>query len=441
MSQFCQEHDIQLLTYGTVGGGLLSERFLRQPEPTRSMLNTVSLRKYKQMVDAWGGWGLFQELLSALKRIADNIRVLAASMPEKAKSGHPGGPMGGADFMALVYAEFLNFDPNDMTWAHRDRFFQDAGHLSAMMYGTLSLFGKYSMEELAAFRQWESPTPGHPERDVARGIENTSGPLGQGHVMACGAAVAERVLSNRFGGWLDHKTVAYISDGGVQEEASQGVGRIAGHLGLSNLIMFYDSNDVQLSHMTKDTMSEDTAKKYEAWGWAVETVDGHDFDQMRAALKRAWARTDRPTFIVGRTVMGKGAVRADGSSYEGSPKLHGNPLSKSEASFEKTIESLGGDPANPFVMRFLGPVTEIDGQLVRPHDVELSTDPEPGAVPATGVLADTVAIDFEYISVGKSVFIEQDVADAIHIGEVIRTSESVTDVKDRKVRARATNIA
>lgn len=284
-----------------------------------------------------------------LKRIADNIRVLAVAMPETAKSGHPGGAMGGADFMALLYTEFLNFDPSDMAWPHRDRFFQDAGHLSSMMYGTLSLFGKYTMDELARFRQWDSPTPGHPERDVLRGLENTSGPLGQGHVMGAGAAIAERVISDRFGSWTDHKTVCYITDGGVQEEASQGVGRIAGHLGLSNLIMFYDSNDVQLSHMTADTMSEDTAKKYEAWGWAVETVDGHDFDQMRAALKRAWARTDKPTFIVGRTIMGRGALRKDGTKFEGSPKLHGNPLSKSEACYETTLAGLGCDlPAEPF---------------------------------------------------------------------------------------------
>ncbi len=276
-----------------------------------------------------------------LKRIADNIRVLAVAMPETAKSGHPGGAMGGADFMALLYTEFLDFDPNDMTWPHRDRFFQDAGHLSSMMYGTLSLFGKYTMQELSQFRQWDSPTPGHPERDVKRGLENTSGPLGQGHVMGCGAAIAERKLAATFGEWSAHKTVCYITDGGIQEEASQGVGRIAGHLGLSNLIMFYDSNDVQLSHMTKDTMSEDTAKKYEAWGWAVETVDGHDYDQMRAALKRAWARTDKPTFILGKTIMGRGALRKDGSKYEGSPKLHGNPLSKSEACYETTLKGLG----------------------------------------------------------------------------------------------------
>jgi len=285
-----------------------------------------------------------------MKRIADNIRVLAVAMPEKAKSGHPGGPMGGADFMALLYTEFLNYDPDDLAWRHRDRFFQDAGHLSSMMYGTLSLLNAYSMEDLAAFRQWGSVTPGHPERDPKRGLENTSGPLGQGHVMACGAALAERFLSARFGAWQDHKTVAYISDGGVQEEASQGVARIAGHLGLANLIMFYDCNKVQLSHMTADAMSEDTAKKYEAFGWHVETVDGHDFDQMRAALKRAWAEKDRPTFILGRTVMGKGAVKADGTPYEGSPKLHGNPLSKSEASFERTVQSLGGDPTNPFAI-------------------------------------------------------------------------------------------
>ncbi len=285
-----------------------------------------------------------------LKRIADNIRILSASMPEKAKSGHPGGPMGGADFMALLYAEFLRFDPKDMSWANRDRFFLDAGHLSSMLYSTLSTVGAYSMDDLANFRQWGSPTPGHPEHDIHRGVENTSGPLGQGHVMGLGSAIAERFLRARFGDWMEHKTVAYISDGGVEEEVSQGVGRLAGHLGMANLIMFYDSNDVQLSHMTKDTLSEDTAMKYQSWGWHVETVDGHDFDQMRAAMKRAWAEKSRPTFIIGKTVMGKGAVRADGSKYEGSPKMHGNPLSKTEASIEKTIQVLGGDPANPFVL-------------------------------------------------------------------------------------------
>src|SRR3954470_14836570 len=283
-----------------------------------------------------------------LKRIADNIRILSASMPERAKSGHPGGPMGGADFMALLYTEFLRYDPKDLTWKNRDRFFLDAGHLSSMLYSTLSTIGAYSMDDLKNFRQWGSPTPGHPEYEPHRGIENTSGPLGQGHVMALGSAIAERFLRARFGEWMEHKTVAYISDGGVEEEVSQGVGRLAGHLGMANLIMFYDSNDVQLSHMTKDTMSENTAMKYESWGWRVETVDGHNFDQMRAALKRAWEEKSKPTFIVGKTIMAKGAVRADGTSYEGSPKTHGNPLSKTEASYPETVKHLGGDPENPF---------------------------------------------------------------------------------------------
>ncbi len=285
-----------------------------------------------------------------LKRIADNIRILSATMPERAKSGHPGGPMGGADFAALLYTEFLRFDPTDLKWVNRDRFFLDPGHLSSMLYSTLSMFGFYSMDELSNFRQWGSPTPGHPEHDLSRGVENTSGPLGQGHVMALGSAIAERFLRARFGEWMGHKTVTYISDGGVEEEVSQGVGRLAGHLGMSDLIMFYDSNGVQLSHMTKDTMSEDTAKKYESWGWRVETVNGNDFDEMRAALKRAWAEKLKPTFIVGKTIMGKGAVKADGSPFEGSPKTHGNPLSKTEASFEETVRHLGGDPANPFLI-------------------------------------------------------------------------------------------
>ena len=184
--------------------------------------------------------------------------------------------MGGADFFHILYTEFLNFDPDDMTWPHRDRFFMDAGHLSALLYAQLHLFSKYSVEDLENFRQLGSDTPGHPELDVVRGIENTSGPLGQGHTMGVGAAIAERFLSARFGEWMSHSIYAYISDGGVQEEISQGAGRIAGFLGLSNLVMFYDSNDVQLSTYTSEVTSEDTAKKYEAWGWRVKTIDGHD---------------------------------------------------------------------------------------------------------------------------------------------------------------------
>ncbi|MCG6187133.1 transketolase family protein [Maribellus maritimus] len=283
-------------------------------------------------------------------KAADNIRILAAAMVEKAKSGHPGGAMGGADFINILYSEFLNYDPSDMTWANRDRFFLDPGHMSPMLYAALSLAGFYSMEDLENFRQWGSVTPGHPEVDVERGVENTSGPLGQGHTMAVGAAITERFLAERFGEWLSHKTYAYISDGGVQEEVSQGAGRIAGHLGLSNLIMFYDSNDIQLSTETNVVSLEDTAKKYEAWGWSVSIIDGNNEGQIREALTKANAETEKPSLIIGKTIMGKGALTDSGSSYEKQVETHGMPLSNAGASFEKTISNLGGDPENPFAI-------------------------------------------------------------------------------------------
>ncbi|MCF8390294.1 MAG: transketolase, partial [Bacteroidales bacterium] len=283
-------------------------------------------------------------------KAADNIRILAAAMVEKAKSGHPGGAMGGADFINILYTEFLNFDPDDMSWRNRDRFFLDPGHMSPMLYGQLSLIGKYSMDEISNFRQWGSPTPGHPEVDVERGVENTSGPLGQGHTMAVGAAIAERFLVARFGEWMAHKTYTFISDGGVQEEISQGAGRIAGHLGLSNLIMFYDSNDIQLSTTTNEVTSEDTAAKYKAWNWNVITIDGNNADQIREALKNANAQTEKPTLIIGKTIMGKGALTESGENFERKTSTHGMPLSEAGASFDKSIINLGGDPKNPFVI-------------------------------------------------------------------------------------------
>ena len=271
---------------------------------------------------------------------ADNIRALAVAMVEKANSGHPGGPMGGADYMHILYSEFFNYDPSDMKWPFRDRFFMDAGHLSTLMYAQYYLLGNYSKDDVSNFRQWGSVTPGHPEVDVARGIENTSGPLGQGHTMGVGAAVAANFLKARFGDWMNHKIYGFISDGGVQEEISQGAGRIAGHLGLSNFIMFYDSNDVQLSSKTDEVTSEDTAKKYEAWGWKVVTIDGHDHDQIRKALTDANAETEKPTLIIGETIMGKGCVTATGEMYEGYTELHGKPIGDTGADFVKTLINL-----------------------------------------------------------------------------------------------------
>jgi len=285
-----------------------------------------------------------------LNRAADNIRILSASMVEKAKSGHPGGAMGGADFVNVLYSQFLNFDPDDMTWVNRDRFFLDPGHMSPMLYSVLSLVGTYSMEDLKNFRQWGSVTPGHPEVDHKRGVENTSGPLGQGHAMAVGAAIAERFLVARFGEWMAHKTYAFISDGGIQEEISQGAGRMAGTLGLSNLIMFYDANDVQLSTRVNEVTSEDTALKYKAWGWNVITIHGNDPREIAQALQAANEEQERPTLIIGKTLMGKGAMGPNGEDFSDKVSTHGQPLTGAGASIEKTIEHLGGDPQNPFTI-------------------------------------------------------------------------------------------
>ena len=283
-----------------------------------------------------------------MNRAADNIRILAASMVEKANSGHPGGAMGGADFVNVLFSEFLVYDPQNPRWEGRDRFFLDPGHMSPMLYSVLAFTGKYTLDELKQFRQWGSPTPGHPEVNVDRGVENTSGPLGQGHTYAVGAAIAAKFLKARFGEVMNQTIYAYISDGGIQEEISQGAGRIAGTLGLDNLIMFYDSNDIQLSTETKDVTVEDTAMKYEAWDWKVITINGNDPDEIRKALTEAKAEKNRPTLIIGKTTMGKGARRADGSSYEADCATHGAPLGGD--AYVNTIKNLGGNPENPFTI-------------------------------------------------------------------------------------------
>jgi len=285
-----------------------------------------------------------------LNKAADNIRIFSAAMVEKANSGHPGGAMGGADFINVLYSEFLNFDPDNPAWAERDRFFLDPGHMSPMLYSILTLTGSFSLDELKNFRQWESPTPGHPELNVARGVENTSGPLGQGHVFAIGAAITERFLAARFGEWLSHKTYTFISDGGIQEEISQGGGRLAGYLGLGNLIMFYDSNDIQLSTETNAVTKEDTAAKYRSWGWHVININGNDPVEIRKALNESIKEKDKPSLIIGKTIMGKGCVTEDGNSFENQTSTHGQPIGSAGASFDKTIKNLGGDPENPFAI-------------------------------------------------------------------------------------------
>ena len=284
------------------------------------------------------------------ERVSDNIRVLTVAMVEKAKSGHPGGAMGGADFINTLYSKIMVFDPDDSLWINRDRFFLDPGHMSPMLYAVLAMLGKYTIDEIKNFRQWGCVTPGHPELNFERGIENTSGPLGQGHAMAVGAAMAERFMVARFGEWMAHKTYAFISDGGIQEEISQGAGRMAGYFGLSNLIMFFDSNNIQLSTSVEDVTTEDTAAKYRSWNWNVIEIDGNDSQQIYDALTAAQNETRRPTLIIGHTIMGKGIVKEDGSNFEGQCSTHGQPISAEGASVEKTILNLGGNPDDPFAI-------------------------------------------------------------------------------------------
>lgn len=286
---------------------------------------------------------------SMLRRSADNIRSLVVAMVEKAKSGHPGGSMGGADFVATLFANHLVYDPNRPQWIARDRFFLDPGHMSPMLYAILAMTGRYTVDELKELRQWGSVTPGHPEVDVERGVENTSGPLGQGHVMAVGAAIAERMLSARLGETaIHHKTYAFISDGGIQEEISQGAGRLAGFLGLNNLIMFYDANGVQLSTKVNEVTSEDTAAKYRAWGWEVLEIDGNNPAEIDAALTIARSSKQKPVLIIGNTIMAKGALKVGGGTLEGAVSTHGQPLSKAGADIDATLRALGADPSDPF---------------------------------------------------------------------------------------------
>ncbi len=342
-----------------------------------------------------------------MTRGADNIRVLAAAMVEKAKSGHPGGAMGGADFINVLYSSFLVHDPDDGCWFARDRFFLDPGHMSPMLYAVLHLTGKYAVEDLQAFRSWGSITPGHPEVDPAHGVENTSGPLGQGHVMAVGAAIAERFIVERFGEVWAHKTYAFISDGGVQEGISQEAARIAGYLGLNNLIMFYDSNRVQLSTNCDAVSIEDTADKYSAFGWRVIEVDGTDATAIAAALADAQGETDKPVLILGHTVMGRGAVTADGAGFEGQCSTHGNPLSKSGASYERTIEHLGGNLADvwatfPDVKQLYAEratrLREIVAERKAAQQAWAKDNPEAAATLERYIAGEVPAVDWEGIS-------------------------------------------
>ena len=265
--------------------------------------------------------------------MADAIRALAIDAVEQAKSGHPGMPMGMADVATVLFTKFLKFDAADPRWPDRDRFVLSAGHGSMLLYALLHLTGQAGMgiEEIRRFRQLHSPAAGHPEYGEHPGIETTTGPLGQGLANAVGMALAERLLAARFGKSLvDHRTWVVAGDGCMQEGISHEAASLAGHLGLAKLTVLYDDNQISIDGDTSLSFSDDTLKRFAAYGWAVRRVDGHDAEAVAAAL--AWAsRNTRPTLLACRTIIGFSAPKKAGTAGS-----HGSPLGPEEAAAAKS---------------------------------------------------------------------------------------------------------
>jgi transketolase len=268
-----------------------------------------------------------QEVISILKGLViDGVN--------KAKSGHPGGAMSSMDFAYILFSEFLNFDPDDSQWAGRDRFILSAGHESMLQYSLLHMMGWLSMDELKRFRQLHSQTPGHPENTHTRGVECTTGPLGQGVAMSVGFAIAARHLAATIDAKLfGHRIYALMGDGCMQEDVTLGAASLAGHLKLKNLIWFYDRNRQQISGHIQRATSDNEELVFKGFGWNVTTIDGHDHAAIRKAISSAHG-SDRPTLIIGDTVMAKGCA-----TQEGDHETHGAPLSSDER--KKTKAKLG----------------------------------------------------------------------------------------------------
>ncbi len=277
-------------------------------------------------------------------RCANTIRLLAADAVEKANSGHPGLPMGAADMAVALWGGFLQFNPADTGWANRDRFVLSAGHGSMLLYSLLHLFGfNLPMEELKNFRQWGSKTPGHPEFGHTPGVEVTTGPLGQGVANGVGMALASSMAAERFNtpdfSPISHRVFAIVGDGDLQEGIAYEAAALAGHLKLGNLIYLYDSNSITIEGKTNLAWSEDVAKRFEAAGWHIQQVDGHDHQQVSAAIQNGIAETGKPSLIICTTQIAYGSPNKQGSSSS-----HGSPLGKDE--LEATRANLGwSEPA------------------------------------------------------------------------------------------------
>ncbi len=265
----------------------------------------------------------------------NTIKMLSIDAVERANSGHPGAPMGLADLAFMLWTRYLHYNPQDPRWPNRDRFILSCGHASMLLYSLLHLAGfELSLEEIRRFRQWESKTPGHPEFGLTPGVETTTGPLGQGISNAVGFALSQKMLAARFNtpefSIIDHKVYVLASDGDMMEGVQAEAASLAGHLKLGNLIVFYDSNQISIAGKTDLSMSEDVGRRFEAYGWAVQHIDGHDHEQILEALKKANAQTEKPNFIVTQTHIAHGAP-----TKQDTADAHGAPLGKEEVAATK----------------------------------------------------------------------------------------------------------
>ena len=292
------------------------------------------MRTYED-IDFFSEWSKEEQKQFALAV----TKGLVMDMVRKANSGHSGGPMSSADFAHILFTEYLNFNPDDPEWFNRDRFVLSAGHESALLYAMLIQIGWLDMKDIQSFRQLHSRTPGHPEVEIP-GVEATTGPLGQGFGMAVGMATAESILRGQFTELVDnadalvgHYTYVLASDGDFQEPITLGAGSMAGHWGLSRLIVYYDSNNAQISGKVDRSDSTNYALVFEGFGWHVQEIDGHNHDQIREAIEKAQV-VDRPSLIIGTTLMAQGSA-----TMEGDHETHGAPLPQEE--IDATKEKLG----------------------------------------------------------------------------------------------------
>src|SRR5690606_320361 len=287
--------------------------------------------------------GRTPSVMSTFEQSVRTIQFLSADAVEQANSGHPGTPMALAGITVELFLRHLRYVPEDPAWPNRDRFVLSCGHASMLLYSVLHLAGyDVSLDDLKNFRQWGSKTPGHPEVGHTPGVETTTGPLGQGLGNAEGMALAGKLAGARVNRpqseVLDYRVFCIVSDGDLMEGVASEAASLAGHLGLDNLIVIYDDNKITIDGSTDLSFSEDVAKRFEAYGFETEHIDGHDPEQVRAALDRAVARRGRPSLILARTIIGIGAPTKAGTS-----KCHGAPLGKDEIARAKTAVNWPSD--------------------------------------------------------------------------------------------------